>query len=196
MARGGISGLAVAMGTAGLYLVYAGIRNVPLLAGLRDLAQGRLPAPGPQTPTPVRFDTNALGAIIGAGAQAGAGAVNGAGSGTGIPTSPGGPSYDLGAVKPHVKAAAYELGHRFGIKKIIGWAVGEYDHPRGLALDFMTTSGQALADYAVANHVRLKVHYVIWNHRVWNTDRIADGWHPYTDTPNPHTDHVHVSFHA
>lgn len=43
MARGGISGLAVAVGSAGAFLVYAGIRNVPLLEGLRELARGQLP---------------------------------------------------------------------------------------------------------------------------------------------------------
>lgn len=51
MARAGISGLAVTIGAAGLYLVYAGIRGVPLVEGLRDLAGGKLPAGTPPKTT-------------------------------------------------------------------------------------------------------------------------------------------------
>lgn len=54
MARSGISGLAVTVGAAGLYLVYAGIRSVPLVAGLRDLAKGRVPAGQDPQPTAIR----------------------------------------------------------------------------------------------------------------------------------------------
>lgn len=55
MARGGISGLAVAVGSAGAFLVYAGIRNVPLLDGLRELARGQLPPARPAKRTDVDF---------------------------------------------------------------------------------------------------------------------------------------------
>lgn len=41
---GGISGPAVAMATAGAFLVYVGVRNVPILAGLREITNGSLPA--------------------------------------------------------------------------------------------------------------------------------------------------------
>ena len=38
-----------------------------------------------------------------------------------------------------------------GIKTIGGYRTGDkWDHPKGLALDFMTFSGQGLADFAVA----------------------------------------------
>jgi murein DD-endopeptidase MepM/ murein hydrolase activator NlpD len=47
VARAGISGLAVTIGAAGLYLVYAGIRGVPFVDGLRELAAGKLPAGTP-----------------------------------------------------------------------------------------------------------------------------------------------------
>lgn len=105
-------------------------------------------------------------------------------------------AYNLGKVAPHVAAAANEVGPRFGIKTIGGWRAGPpvkygaYDHPLGLALDFMTNNGQALADYLVANADRLGVNFVIWNHKTWNR---AKGWHAYTGD-NPHTDHVHGSF--
>lgn len=72
MARQGISGLAVTLAAAGGYLVYAGIRNVPLIEGLRDLAGGRLPPGRPPAPTRVVFGQ--------AAAQAGAAAAAAAGS--------------------------------------------------------------------------------------------------------------------
>ena len=103
-------------------------------------------------------------------------------------------AYTLGAVKPWVKSAAEEIGPKFGISVIYGWAVGQFDHPKGLALDFMTfkdtAKGQQVANYAVANASRLSVTYVIWNRQIWDAKR---GWHRYTGF-NPHTDHVHVSF--
>lgn len=39
----GISGVGVLFGTLGVYLVYAGIRDVEFVGGLRDLMQGRKP---------------------------------------------------------------------------------------------------------------------------------------------------------
>lgn len=194
----GINGGAVTLAAAGAFLVYAGIRNVPILDGLRDLAAGRLPAPRPRDPTKVSFATTA-----GAQAGAAAGAV-----------SPGpqtlaqalaaavraGYKYTLGPVKDYVAQAAYEIGPKFNIKTIYGWAPGLYEHPLGRALDFMINTpglgasvGAAVATYAVANYQRLNVYYVIWNRQVWNSTKISQGWHKYTGT-NPHTDHVHVSF--
>jgi len=41
---GGIPGPAVAIATAGAFMIFIGIRNVPVLAGLRELAAGKLPA--------------------------------------------------------------------------------------------------------------------------------------------------------
>lgn len=186
-ARGGISGLAVAMAGLGVYLVYAGIRNVPFVDGLRELATGRVPTPRPVAPTQVGFTGTAAGSIVGGAA--------GEAIGSGIPESSGSGKYDLGPVKAHVRAAAEELGPRFGIKRIGGWRVqADGDHPRGLALDFMTTSGTALANFLVANHSRYRISYVIWNRRIWNQARAGEGWRTYTGTSNPHTDHVHASF--
>jgi hypothetical protein len=109
-------------------------------------------------------------------------------------------AYALGAVKPWVRAAAEEIGPKFGVTTIFGWAPGRYDHPKGLALDFMVyrnkARGDAIASYTHANASRLAVTYIIWYRKVWSTDRAGEGWRPYSGTSNPHTDHVHVSFTA
>ncbi|WP_433781119.1 hypothetical protein ACQPX6_15640 [Actinomycetospora sp. CA-101289] len=67
------------------------------------------------------------------------------------------------------------------------------DHPSGYALDFMTTSGDAIADCVIENRNALGVEYVIWNQRI-NT---GSGWEGMEDrggaTAN-HEDHVHISF--
>lgn len=49
MPRGaGISGLAVALAAGGGFLVYAGLKDVPLLDGARELVQGKIPTPRPK----------------------------------------------------------------------------------------------------------------------------------------------------
>lgn len=104
--------------------------------------------------------------------------------------------YNLGPVKSWVESAAYYLGPKYGITSIGGWRATDPfpDHPSGHALDFMVsdrTRGDALAADAIANARQLGVKYIIWQRQVWTADR---GWHPYTSTGNPHTDHVHVTF--
>jgi len=106
--------------------------------------------------------------------------------------------YSLGPVKPWVENAAYLLGNKFGITTIYGWRQSDPfpDHPSGHALDYMISSssqGEALKDYAVANHNNLGIKYIIWNRRYYSD---SNGWQgaPYTATSNPHTDHVHITF--
>lgn len=108
--------------------------------------------------------------------------------------------YDLGNVKPWVKAAANSLGKKFGIKDIGGWrAQGSVPgslHPKGRAIDLMTSNksvGQNLADFARANAKALGITEVIWNRKIWTTRRAKEGWRPYSG-PSDHTDHVHLSF--
>jgi hypothetical protein len=104
--------------------------------------------------------------------------------------------YSLGPVKSWVENAGNLLGDMFGISTEYGWRASDPfpDHPSGHAIDFMTpnmTTGDALSNYAVANYQALGIKYVIWNRQVWTP---AQGWHPYTATTNPHTDHVHITF--
>lgn len=108
-------------------------------------------------------------------------------------------SYDLGPVKPWVRAAAEEVGRRFHIASVGGWGTrpNATDHDDGLALDFMTRNGAALAEYVRANARRLGVTYVIWSQHIWSVARSGEGWRLMedrgSDTAN-HKDHVHVSF--
>lgn len=108
-------------------------------------------------------------------------------------------TYNLGAVRPFVKAAAQEIGDKFGITTIGGWratAVDMMGHPAGLAIDVMCTgsTGDAVAAYALENASRLGVKYVIWKQR----SREPNGeWEPMEDRGSPtanHMDHVHISF--
>lgn len=107
--------------------------------------------------------------------------------------------YLLGKVKPHVKMAADTLGPKYGYTVIYGLGPGSIagsDHPKGLALDFMSTDkgrGDSLVADLIANANVYAVKYIVWYRRSWNPKR---GWVPYKSTPNPHTDHVHVSFEA
>lgn len=103
----------------------------------------------------------------------------------------------LGAVKPHVRAAAEEISGRFGITNIGGKAttghISGSDHYTGHAIDVMTLTdsakGQKVAEWTIANAARLGVKYVIWNRRIWQNGK----WTAYFGT-SPHTDHVHISF--
>ena len=103
----------------------------------------------------------------------------------------------LGAVKAPVRTAAQFLGCRFHETEMYGVAGrgGPSDHPRGLAVDFMTdrVTGDALAACVLRNQEELGVSYVIWEQRI-NT---GSGWEEMEDrggvTAN-HFDHVHVSF--
>lgn len=99
--------------------------------------------------------------------------------------------------KPHVRQAADFFGGRHNIADVGGWrargSVPGSDHPKGLALDFMTRSratGDALAADLIKNADAWNVKYVIWNRRIWQP---GEGWSPYSG-PSDHTDHVHASF--
>jgi hypothetical protein len=105
----------------------------------------------------------------------------------------------LGAVQPHVRAAAQFLGCRFGEPTMYGVAgrAGTSDHPSGRAVDFMVNpaTGDRLAACALKNRAALGITYVIWQQRI----NFGSGWQLMEDrggvTAN-HFDHVHVSFGA
>ncbi len=109
--------------------------------------------------------------------------------------------YRIGGVRPHVQAAAEEIGDKFDVKIIHGMGVRPgrgSDHPLGLALDFMVgpNTGDDLAAYTMMNAARLGVKYIIWKQRIWQRDQGLK-WKPMEDRGTPtanHMDHVHVSF--
>ncbi len=107
-------------------------------------------------------------------------------------------AWDDPNVKPHVQAAAREIGSRFGVMNIGGYrdTNNPQDHGKGLAIDVMTISGQAIAEFAQQNADRLGVTYVIWNRAIWDS-RNSRGWEGMEDRGSPtanHMDHVHISF--
>ncbi|QJY46798.1 hypothetical protein [Pseudonocardia broussonetiae] len=107
------------------------------------------------------------------------------------------PLRGLGSVKGFVRDAARFISCLYDQPALIGVAgrARVSDHPRGLAIDFMTDRerGDRIADCALANQDELGISYVIWRQRV----NYGDGWEPMSDrggaTEN-HYDHVHVSF--
>jgi hypothetical protein len=76
-----------------------------------------------------------------------------------------------------------------------GWrahgSVPGSDHPKGKALDLMTTSGAVAAIIISAFRSMLGAKYWIWNRQIAS----APDWRarPYHG-PSPHEDHVHLSF--
>lgn len=105
----------------------------------------------------------------------------------------------FGAVKSWVSTSGAQLRCIFGVSSVGGVAsrAGVSDHPRGLALDFMTNraTGDELAAYALKYMGELKIKYVIWKQRI----NYGNGWRGMADrgsvTAN-HFDHVHISFDA
>ncbi|WP_394825675.1 FG-GAP repeat domain-containing protein [Pendulispora albinea] len=87
---------------------------------------------------------------------------------------------------------------------------GTSEHKEGRALDYpfnVTNSGQRAEAEALLNWLlqtdqygnphaysrRLGIMYIIWNHKIWNSNNPQAGWTSYSG-PNPHTDHIHFSF--
>jgi phage-related protein len=110
---------------------------------------------------------------------------------------PGTSVVGFGGVRPHVAQAGHYLRRRFGIGSVggVGFRPNASDHPRGLALDFMTSgeNGTALANEVIRNRAHYAATYAIWRQRI-NT---GSGWRPMANRGSPtanHMDHVHVSF--
>lgn len=82
----------------------------------------------------------------------------------------------------------------------IGMPPGHEDHSEGRALDLglhaRNSTQRPLADALVElfrrNAGEVGWSYIIWNHQIWYSDA-RGGPLPYTG-PNPHTDHIHISW--
>ncbi|MEV0133888.1 M23 family metallopeptidase [Dactylosporangium sp. NPDC050688] len=88
----------------------------------------------------------------------------------------------------------------------IGERNGPSDHPSGRAIDAMvpgwnTAAGNQLgwkmAEWLRTNAKALGVKYLIWDVKIWNIERDAEGWRVFTnhsgDPTTKHQDHVHIS---
>ncbi len=114
-----------------------------------------------------------------------------------VPAATASCSTSLAGTKPHVAQVGNHIKAKFGVKNVGGVAgrANASDHPSGLALDFMVdaATGNAIAEYILANQKDFGVSYVIWRQR-YND---GSGWDTMEDrggaTAN-HMDHVHVSF--
>jgi hypothetical protein len=186
MARSpGISGVAITLIGTGALLIRAAIRGTSPMDELKQIITGQRPEPLSTSPR---------------GTPLTGGAATGAGTGPTGTRSGGGSSNTTGKEKPHVAAQMDYAASTWGVA-VYGWrsrgSVPGSKHPRGLAMDVMIPAGRegiptgnAIAQYYVANAERLRVDNVIWFGRIWNKGR---GWHAYFG-PSPHKDHVHVDF--
>jgi len=80
---GGINGLAVTVTAGGLLLVYSGIKNVPVVEGLREIARGRIPTPTPPKVSDIKYVPAVIGAAGGASSTGGTGSGSDGGIGGG-----------------------------------------------------------------------------------------------------------------
>lgn len=94
-------------------------------------------------------------------------------------------------------AAAYPVFRRMFPGMVIGGyrargSVPGSDHPKGLAMDLMTTSN-AVAQQIISTFMgQAGKKYWIWNRQSASASR---GWRPFPYRgPSPHTDHVHLSY--
>lgn len=71
------------------------------------------------------------------------------------------------------------------------------DHNDGNAYDLTHDPANGVDCHTLSRQVinDARVTYVIWNHRIFNRSRAAEGWRNYTGA-NPHTKHMHVSIRA
>ena len=92
------------------------------------------------------------------------------------------------------------------IKRVLGKRpASSGEHGKGRALDVMlpnwkSASGKALgrkiASWARSRAGSLKIWYVIYNQRIWNTQRKNEGWRKMRNAGNAtgnHRNHVHIS---
>jgi hypothetical protein len=71
------------------------------------------------------------------------------------------------------------------------------DHNLGNAYDLTHDPANGVDCHVLSRQVinDPRVTYIIWNRRIYNRARAAEGWLSYTG-PNPHTKHMHVSIRA
>lgn len=173
----GVAGSAALVGALGLYLAYVGVKDVPFFQGLSDLLRSTPPTPkkahGPYVPKSPAIGSGTAKAVgTGAGDKGIEGLVGNA-------------------------ALAYAAIRAIpGVGAIYGKAArpsGFSDHPRGLAMDAMTTEQSTASQVISVFRSQPGAKYWIWNRQIANRD--VDNWkvRSYVGA-SPHTDHVHLSY--
>lgn len=181
MASKGVAGSAVLLGTAGLYLVYAGVKDVPLIDGLRDIVRGKAPKGAPKFPYVPKI-AEAL---------------------ANMPASTGVTATGSAFVQGDYGLAGDALRGFHELRPLIPEGTVLHgrgarpnnpssDHPHGYALDIMTRD-KAFANRIIARFKTTKnAHYWIFNGRLGDADR---AWISYAYTKfGGHYDHVHLSW--
>lgn len=185
----GVPGLAVMLGTVGLYLTYVGVKDIAFFDGLRSILRKQRPTPRQihtaYTPTEIEVNAEQLRAASNVGASLFKGATALAAGDSGIEQLKG------------CAAANYPvLKKTFSGLIIGGWratsSVPNSDHPKGLALDIMNPNLLQAEQIIILFRGMPGAKYWIWNRR---TASASNNWaiKRYTG-PSPHTDHVHLSF--
>lgn len=179
----GVSGAAVLFGAAGLYLVYAGVRDVPFLEGLRSLIKGERPTGADHQPYGGPVVSPGAGIVdIGDPSDAAPSPGN---TGIGSLGLVGNAANGLPALKNLVPTLTF-----YG--KAERPDNPSSDHPHGKAIDIMNPSASQAERIIALFKSQPGAHYWIWNRRIGNITRLWAS-RPYTGK-SPHTDHVHLSY--
>lgn len=190
----GVPGSAVLLGTAGLYLVYVGVKDVSFFDGLRSILRK-------QRPTPRATHGAYSPEIVQAARDAGAAAWDIAtdivrGDDSCIRT--GATALTFQRLVGNARSGYCTLKKKFPSVEMGGWRAEARDregHPSGKAVDFMTTN-DLIAQSAIAIFKRQAgAKYYIWRQTyysgpLWAGRRMEDRGSP---TQN-HMDHVHFQW--
>lgn len=180
LSTAGVPGAAVLFGTVGLYLAYVGVKDVPFFEGLRSVLRKEQPT-SRSTGEPYE-------------PQGSASEDRGRG-GRRLDEDAAGAGGNLG-LKGNAARALPALRLQFPGLEMGGYratgSVPDSDHPKGLAIDIMTTDNNTAQRIIALFRSQSGAKYWIWNRRSAYQSSL---WVPRNYTgPSPHTDHVHLSY--
>lgn len=111
------------------------------------------------------------------------------------------PEGNYDGVEPYVGIVGAHIQDKFGVTDVKGKADrgNASEHPKGLALDFMTNTGNVdgdkIAEYLLDRSEDFGVMYVIWQQTLFVPGQDPQEMEDRGDDTANHRDHVHVSFH-
>lgn len=110
------------------------------------------------------------------------------------------PEGNYDGVEPYVGIVGAHIQDKFGVTDVKGKAdrEGASEHPKGLALDFMTNTGNVdgddIRDYLLDRAEDFGIIYVIWQQTLYVPGEEPEEMEDRGDDTANHRDHVHVSF--